>query len=118
MTVLLHPLSACNSTDESPIFQAKLALLLEDCQENRSVLSAVGSATPVYFPCRLAKVVLSCKKVLRVKMTAAEIFLSLYWEVLFLIVPIFPSLSCGFSKIKFWLQVLVFRPLLRDTHWC
>lgn len=62
---------------------------LEECQENRSVLSAVGTATPFHFPRHLPKTVLSCKKVLRVKMTAAEIFLSLYQEALFLIAPIF-----------------------------
>lgn len=93
-------LSACNSTDEPPTFQAKLALHLEECQENRSVLSAVSIATPFHFPCHLPKIVLSCKKVLRVKMTAAEIFLSLYWEALFLLVPIFLSLICGFGKMQ------------------
>lgn len=64
------------------------------------MLSAVGTATPFHFPCHVPKIVLSCKKVLGVKMTAAEIFLSLYWEALFLIVPIFRSLICGFSKMQ------------------
>lgn len=62
------------------------------------MLSAVGTATPFRFPCHPPKNSSFLQE--GIKMTAAEIFLSLYWEALFFIAPIFQSLICGFSKMQ------------------